>query len=81
MICIFFCVRAAHRRADELQLRLDDSVAEARRYRQRAKWLTAEVAAFRGRIAGAFLAPHPAPLQIPFPHMILFGNCIFVVLH
>ncbi|KAK9917848.1 hypothetical protein WJX75_008887 [Coccomyxa subellipsoidea] len=42
----------AHRRADELQLRLDDSVAEARRYRQRAKWLTAEVAAFRGRIAG-----------------------------
>ncbi|CAL8463618.1 g3152 [Coccomyxa elongata] len=43
---------AAHRRADELQLQLDDSVAEARRHRQRAKWLAAEVAAFRGRIAG-----------------------------
>ncbi len=35
-----------------MQLQLDDSVAEARRHRQRAKWLAAEVAAFRGRIAG-----------------------------
>lgn len=49
--------RAVHRRADALQCELDESKKEVRRHRQRSKQLSAEVAAFRGRIAGAAHLP------------------------